>query len=119
MGLLKRSKDGETWIYDVPVNPPPSDLVSMLHYDVKVMVHLGQMEPVALEKSWRFFMFSEPATATSAINLAMENAFLKKKGNVGSLFVTGVKALVLLGFISSRGAKMESLGGLLPLPSQI
>ena len=119
MGLLKRSKDGETWIYDVPVNPPLSDLVSMLHYDVKVMVHLGQMEPVALEKSWRFFMFSEPATATSAINLAMENAFLKKKGNVGSLFVTDVKALVLLGFISSRGAKMESLGGLLPLPSQI
>ena len=121
-GLLKRSKDNQTWIYDVPTTPPPPDLVTMLHYDVKVVLHLGQMEPVALEKSWRFFMFSDPATASAAMDLAIENAFLKKKGNVesvGSLFVADVKALVLLGFISSRGAKMESLGGLLPLPSQI
>ena len=68
------------------------------------------MDPAALEKNWRFYMFSEPATANSAMQLASENAFLKRKGNIPSLFVTDVKALVLLGFISSGGAKMESLG---------
>ena len=111
VGLIKRSKESEAWMYEVPRNPPPSDLVSMLHYDVKVMLHLGDMDPAALEKSWRFYMFSEPATANSAMQLASdENAFLKRKGNIPSLFVTDVKALVLLGFISSGGAKMESLG---------